>query len=179
MRMWQQPKGPILLVLNGKSREQIAWHCEHYEARGLMARMDAAAIAKRLNVSVAKLKATFDEYNEAFKNPNGAANKWGKNTFQSMPYETDGSFSVAEITPVMHYCMGGVAANELAQVITKDGKIVPGLYVAGEAQGGVHGENRLGGSSLLDCVVYGPRPSSSSTSSARAAPRGARSRPRA
>ena len=30
-----------------------------------------------------------------------------------------------------------------------------GLYAAGEVAGGVHGRNRLGGNSLLDCVVYG------------------------
>merc|ERR1719388_510462 len=37
----------------------------------------------------------------------------------------------------------------------RNGKPLPGLYVAGEAAGGVHGNNRLGGNSLLDCVVYG------------------------
>ena len=30
-----------------------------------------------------------------------------------------------------------------------------GLYAAGEIAGGVHGNNRLGGNSLLDCVVFG------------------------
>jgi cytochrome b involved in lipid metabolism len=62
---------------------------------------------------------------------------------------------VAVITPVIHYCMGGVAGNERAEVLTKSGSPIPGLYSAGEVTGGVHGENRLGGSSLLDCVVYG------------------------
>jgi len=51
--------------------------------------------------------------------------------------------------------MGGVAANEYSEVLTASNVSIPGLYVAGEAQGGVHGVNRLGGSSLLDCVVYG------------------------
>ena len=30
----------------------------------------------------------------------------------------------------------------------------PGWYAAGEAAGGVHGNNRLGGNSLLDCGVF-------------------------
>merc|ERR1712014_264785 len=34
-------------------------------------------------------------------------------------------------------------------------KVIPGLYAAGEVAGGVHGNNRLGGNSLLDCVVFG------------------------
>merc|ERR1712060_313787 len=40
-------------------------------------------------------------------------------------------------------------------VVAKNGKAIPGLYAAGEVAGGVHGNNRLGGNSLLDCVVFG------------------------
>lgn len=32
---------------------------------------------------------------------------------------------------------------------------IPGLYAAGEVTGGVQGENRLGGNSLLDVLVFG------------------------
>jgi hypothetical protein len=34
---------------------------------------------------------------------------------------------------------------------------VQGLYVAGEASGGLHGRNRLMGNSLLDIIVFGRR----------------------
>jgi succinate dehydrogenase/fumarate reductase flavoprotein subunit len=34
---------------------------------------------------------------------------------------------------------------------------IPGLYVAGEASGGVHGRNRLMGNSVLDYNVFGRR----------------------
>jgi succinate dehydrogenase/fumarate reductase flavoprotein subunit len=34
---------------------------------------------------------------------------------------------------------------------------IPGLYVAGEATGGVHGRNRLMGNSVLDYNVFGRR----------------------
>lgn len=44
--------------------------------------------------------------------------------------------------------------DELGQVLSKGGSI-PGLFAAGEVAGGVHGANRLGGSSLLGCVVFG------------------------
>merc|ERR1712073_263077 len=63
-------------------------------------------------------------------------------------------FYVAIITPVIHYCMGGLQTTVDGECI-KGGKALPGLYVAGEAAGGVHGNNRLGGNSLLDCVVFG------------------------
>lgn len=55
------------------------------------------------------------------------------------------------VYPTLHYQNGGVA-------IQPDGSTgVPGLYVAGEAAGGIHGRNRLMGNSLLDICVFGRR----------------------
>jgi len=55
------------------------------------------------------------------------------------------------VYPTLHYQNGGVA-------IQSDGSTgVPGLYVAGEAAGGIHGRNRLMGNSLLDICVFGRR----------------------
>merc|ERR1719293_649573 len=64
-------------------------------------------------------------------------------------------FYVAIITPVIHYCMGGLEIDCDSAVLGPSGKAIPGLYAAGEVAGGVHGNNRLGGNSLLDCVVFG------------------------
>ena len=64
-------------------------------------------------------------------------------------------FNVAIMTPVLHYTMGGLEIDAEARVVGKDGKPIPGLFAAGEVAGGVHGANRLGGSSLLGCVVFG------------------------
>merc|ERR1712151_246388 len=63
-------------------------------------------------------------------------------------------FYVAIITPVIHYCMGGLEITADSECVTEKG-VIPGLYAAGEIAGGVHGNNRLGGNSLLDCVVFG------------------------
>lgn len=52
--------------------------------------------------------------------------------------------------------MGGLNIGEDAGVIFKaNSKPIPGLFAAGEVTGGVHGKNRLGGSALLECVVFG------------------------
>jgi succinate dehydrogenase/fumarate reductase flavoprotein subunit len=53
------------------------------------------------------------------------------------------------VYPTLHYQNGGLEYN--AKCETK----IPGLYVAGEVGGGVHGENRLMGNSLLDVVCFG------------------------
>lgn len=59
------------------------------------------------------------------------------------------------VTPVAHYCMGGLAIDAAAQVLDGSGRPIPGLFAAGEVAGGIHGNNLLVGSSLLDCVVFG------------------------
>jgi succinate dehydrogenase / fumarate reductase flavoprotein subunit/L-aspartate oxidase len=53
------------------------------------------------------------------------------------------------IYPTLHYQNGGLEYQS-------DGSTrIPGLFVAGEVGGGVHGENRLMGNSLLDILVFG------------------------
>merc|ERR1712185_616793 len=51
--------------------------------------------------------------------------------------------------------MGGLQITEKSEVEDAAGAAIPGFYAAGEIAGGVHGNNRLGGNSLLDCVVFG------------------------
>jgi succinate dehydrogenase / fumarate reductase flavoprotein subunit len=57
-----------------------------------------------------------------------------------------------EVGPTCHYVMGGIRVDaETAQAS------IPGLFAAGEAAGGMHGANRLGGNSLSDLLVFGRR----------------------
>jgi len=51
--------------------------------------------------------------------------------------------------------MGGVRIDHEARIVKEDNTPVQGLFAGGEVAGGVHGINRLGGSGLLGCVVYG------------------------
>ena len=53
------------------------------------------------------------------------------------------------VYPTLHYQNGGLEFNDKGETR------VPGLYAAGEVTGGVHGENRLGGNSLMDVLVFG------------------------
>jgi succinate dehydrogenase / fumarate reductase flavoprotein subunit len=58
-----------------------------------------------------------------------------------------------EVGPTCHYVMGGVEVEP----DTAAAAGVPGLFSAGEAAGGMHGSNRLGGNSLSDLLVFGRR----------------------
>ena len=60
------------------------------------------------------------------------------------------------VRPTAHYSMGGIPVNTSGQVRSGVAELVEGLFAAGEcACVSVHGANRLGSNSLLECVVYG------------------------
>ncbi|MBE9142232.1 succinate dehydrogenase/fumarate reductase flavoprotein subunit [Planktothrix mougeotii] len=62
------------------------------------------------------------------------------------------------VRPTVHYSMGGIPTNIDGQVLSSADSLVDGLFAAGEAACvSVHGANRLGSNSLLECVVYGKR----------------------
>jgi fumarate reductase flavoprotein subunit len=56
---------------------------------------------------------------------------------------------LVDVVPTAHYMMGGVVFN--ADCSTD----LPGLFVAGEDSGGVHGANRLGGNGVANSTVFG------------------------
>lgn len=62
------------------------------------------------------------------------------------------------VRPTVHYSMGGIPVNPEGQVRSSADDLVDGFFAAGEAACvSVHGANRLGSNSLLECVVYGRR----------------------
>ena len=54
-----------------------------------------------------------------------------------------------EVVPTAHYFMGGLVCD------TDTKTELPGLFVAGEDAGGVHGANRLGGNGVANSTVFG------------------------
>lgn len=116
-------------------------------------------LAAFLKVDVATVKGMLNDYASAASK---GEDEFGKKAFPHV-FKEDEHFYVAYITPTLHYCMGGIQINMQAQVLhmavgdDQQEKAVPlpGLYAAGEVTGGVHGNNRLGGNSLLECVVFG------------------------
>jgi cytochrome b involved in lipid metabolism len=149
----EKGKGPFRLVLSSASAKEIEWHCKHYQGRGLMKFMkNGAELAKEIGISNDALETTFKKYNECAKKE---SDEFGTKFFQKVPYTMNDYFYVAIVCPVVHYCMGGLKIAPDGAVLDKKNAPIGGLFATGEVCGGVHGLNRLGGSSLLDCVVYG------------------------
>jgi len=176
--MWKN-KPPFRLCLNKAAQEEIIWHCKHYTGRGVMKFYEnGAALAKDMGVDLQVLVDEHEQHYQAAKKtekdpdggswpaypsgkswdarsgPTGSGKKFYHNIIPGSAVATE-PFYVAIITPVIHYCMGGLEIDEASRVLNPKRVPIPGLYAAGEVAGGVHGNNRLGGNSLLDCVVFG------------------------
>lgn len=151
--------GPIRLVLNSKAEKNLDFHIKHYTLRNLMKSISGKELVAEIGCSKDLLKHQFDSYNKAARGE--SKDKFGKKFFPATPFEfgIDESYHVSFVTRVLHFTMGGIKINDKSEVLYQLGenKYQPfdGLYACGEVAGGIHGHNRLGGSSLLACVVYG------------------------
>jgi succinate dehydrogenase / fumarate reductase, flavoprotein subunit len=70
----------------------------------------------------------------------------------------DAVYEPMPVRPTVHYSMGGIPINTDGRVRSSATSLTEGFFSAGEAACvSVHGANRLGSNSLLECVVYGRR----------------------
>ncbi len=107
--------------------------------------------AEFFGIDAAELKNTVDKYNSYVEE--GKDPEFNK---RSLPSKLEvGPFYILKAAPAVHHTMGGIEINENAQVLNKDGKIIEGLYAAGEVTGGIQGSNRLGSNALADITVFG------------------------
>ncbi|KIM97985.1 hypothetical protein OIDMADRAFT_168371 [Oidiodendron maius Zn] len=154
--MWKEKdkgKFPIRLILNSKASNVLDFHTRHYSGRGLMKKMTGKELAKEIGCTPDHLQDTFKTYNAIADGKK--KDPFGKRFFHNTPLDINDDFHVAVMEPVLHFTMGGIEINDKAQILNQEGKPFEGLFACGELAGGVHGANRLGGSSLLGCVVYG------------------------
>jgi succinate dehydrogenase / fumarate reductase flavoprotein subunit len=84
---------------------------------------------------------------------------WEITSFARIYLGIDAVSQPIPVAPTCHYLMGGIPTDADGHVLAdSSGRVVPGLYAAGEcACVSVHGANRLGCNSLLDLLVFGRR----------------------
>lgn len=110
-------------------------------------------LAKAAGINQAEFAKTMAAYNEASRTQNTKSLPVPK-ILIGMPVDKAPFYSVP-ITTTIHHTMGGLRINEKTQVLDEKGRVIPGLYAAGEITGGIHGGNRLGRNALTDLLVFG------------------------
>ena len=145
----------FFLVLSSSAAADAQKHVDLYTHKGLLTRVEGvAALAKHMGMNSKTITTTLTEYQSA---ASVGVDSFGKTSFRGVPADDLDTevFFVGKVSPVLHYCMGGIKIDTEGNVIKEDGTTIKGLHAAGEVTGGVHGNNRLGGNSLLECTVFG------------------------
>ncbi|KAH7305659.1 FAD binding domain-containing protein [Rhexocercosporidium sp. MPI-PUGE-AT-0058] len=139
----------VRIVLDEGVYESARSHVDFYLWKGLMQKTTIADLGPRALESI-------KVFADAAAGRRG--DSLGRQSFGHWSLSDPTAESVVyagRVTPAVHFTMGGVVINEMAEVLGPGDERIEGLWAAGEVTGGVHGENRLGGSSLLECVVFG------------------------
>jgi fumarate reductase flavoprotein subunit len=109
-------------------------------------------LAQQMDVPREALAHTVTEYNRACSEKNDTA--FHRDAQKLRPI-TGPEFYAIEVTPGVHYTMGGIQINADAQAMRTAGQPIRGLFAVGEVTGGVHGANRLGGNSISETITFG------------------------
>ena len=144
------------MLINQKAIDVYGGKVDFYIKKGYLRKFDSFKIfTEKMGISkyYDNLIKTIKEYNES---ADKKLDQFGKKVFPQK-FDLNDYIYVGIITPSIHYCMGGLTMTENGELIKTDGKIMNGLFGAGEVTGGVHGGNRLGGNSLMECGVFGRR----------------------
>ncbi|OIW25994.1 Flavocytochrome c, partial [Coniochaeta ligniaria NRRL 30616] len=147
LRQWD-----VQLLLDPGTAEAAAGHVGFYLFKGLL-------VKKKVSELDEATRKTVEEYARVVKGE--VKDEFGRTSFGHWDLGLDGKIDteaevcVGRVTPITHFTMGGALINEKSQVMASNAKPIEGLWAAGEITGGIHGDNRLGGSSLLECVVFG------------------------
>ena len=139
----------------GKISNTVKAHANEYEAftkQGIMTTCDD------LKCIADFTKIPFDQLRKTLKRVSDMAGKGNDKDFNHRAGLMDmqqGKYYVIKAVPSTHHTMGGVRINEKAEALTAEGKVIPGLWAAGEVTGVTHGTNRLGGNAYTDIIVFG------------------------
>ncbi|MDN5975974.1 MAG: flavocytochrome c [Lactiplantibacillus plantarum] len=126
---------------------------EFYDHIGLVKTgADLETLATATGLDAATLKQTVADWNQAVANHNDAV--FNRTTGMDRDIAA-GPFYSIHIAPAVHYTMGGIAINPATQVLNQDERPIAGLFAAGEVVGGLHGNNRIGGNSIAETVIFG------------------------
>ena len=148
------------LVLGSAAAANARKHIDFYTSKGLLTRWEGGveALAKWLPAPTETLTQMLEDYQIAAER---GRDEFDKTFFPGVPRINDRNetFYVGRVTPVLHFTMGGLQIDAQGHVLTvRDDnrlEVMAGLWAVGEVSGGVHGVNRLGGNSLLECTVFG------------------------
>lgn len=124
-----QPESKVFYIYDQNLYES-AYRLKKHVGQGLHVKADTLEeLADKLEIPKNKLVATVETFNKGVRGEE-------KDPFRKEPFTREfkkqGPYYGVQVESAIHMTKGGVAANEKAEVLYEDGKVVEGLYAAGE-----------------------------------------------
>lgn len=146
------PEKSAYLIFDEKVRKRVK-AIEFYNHIGLVKSAPTIAeLAEILKIDSKNLVSTLSEWNKAVETT--VDTEFGRKTGMNIKLDA-GPYYAIHVAPAVHYTMGGVHVDEKTRVLDGNGYVIPGIFAAGEVAGGLHGNNRIGGNSIAETVVFG------------------------
>ena len=145
------PEHSAYLIFDQGVRDRVK-AIEFYDSINLVVHGNTIEeLAENIKVPVSNLEETLKNWNKAVAN-NGDT-KFGRTT--GMAELDHAPYYAIHIAPAIHYTMGGIHVASDTRVYDTNGNFISGLYAAGEVSGGLHGNNRIGGNSIAETIIFG------------------------
>ncbi len=148
----EQEGGFAYLIFDQQVRDKLS-AIETYVSAGLVEEADNLSdLASKIGVDSETLIKTVADWNDTINHSKKDA--FNRTTGMDQPISVAPYYAI-KVAPAIHHTMGGVQIDTQAQVLSKTGAVIPGLFAAGEVTGGVHGANRIGGNAIAEVIVFG------------------------
>ena len=146
------PEKSAYLIYDSGVRESVP-AINFYDHVGLVKHGNSLAdLAQNVGIDPDKLRSTVASWNEAVAA--GHDSNFGRDSGMDRTLD-HGGYEAIHIAPAVHYTMGGLKIDAKSRVLTDAGAPIAGLFAGGEVAGGLHGNNRIGGNSIAETVVFG------------------------
>ncbi len=146
------PEKSAYLIYDSGIRENVP-AINFYDHIGLVEHGDSLTdLAANIDVDPETLQATVASWNEAVTS--GQDSAFGRDSGMDQTID-HGGYEAIHIAPAVHYTMGGLKIDAKTHVLTESDQPIAGLFAGGEVAGGLHGNNRIGGNSIAETVVFG------------------------
>ena len=147
----ETPEHSAYLIFDQGVRDRVK-AIEFYDSINLVVHGNTIEeLAENIKVPAANLTATLQNWNEAVEK--NSDEEFGRTT--GMASLDHAPYYAIHIAPAIHYTMGGIHIAPDTRVYDINGNFIAGLYAAGEVSGGLHGNNRIGGNSIAETIIFG------------------------
>lgn len=162
-RIWNLPGGLAWFITDQHYIDDVSRGEEGILSRVPPIEEDSIdGLALALELPVAVLTKTVREYNDStsgapigWEKPDGVATDRLEPPKSNWAFPLDrGPYRAYPVVCAIVFTYGGLATDERSRVIDTSGKLIPGLYAAGECTGLYHGKYP-GGTSVLRGMVFG------------------------